>query len=92
MTPRSIAIATALALTLSGGAAFAQIDQEPTGFYADPQMADPPQVAVHVYPASEATSDVAAVAPAAGTSAKPQHLAACTAINPCAAPTPAARA
>jgi hypothetical protein len=90
MALRSVAAITALVLALSGGATLAQ-DQATNSFYADPVMADPPIVAVHPYPASEATADVAAVAPAAATQARPQRTAACTAINPCAATTPAAR-
>lgn len=90
MISHNIAIATILALALSGGAAFAQ-EQEPTGFYADPVMGDPPLVVAHAYPANIATSDVAAVAPMAGTPARPQRAPACTAANPCAVTTPAAR-
>jgi hypothetical protein len=54
-------------------------------------MGDPPIMAVHAYPASEATSDVAAVAPMAGAPARPQRVSGCTAANPCAVITPAAR-
>lgn len=91
MASRTIAMAI-LALGLCSSAAFAQaLDQEPTGFYADPVLPDPPKTVAHAYPASEATADVAAVAPAAGAPAKPQHVSACTALSPCAAVAPAAR-
>jgi hypothetical protein len=90
MASRNVAIIMAFALAFSGGAAFAQ-EQEPTGFYADPVMGDPPTVAVHVYPSGEATSDVAAVAPAVDKLVRPQRLTVCTNANPCAITTPAAR-
>jgi len=76
----------ALLLAVSGGAACAQMDQPRTGFYADPVMPDPSPIAAHVFKASQATADVAAVTPA-----RPQPTAACSARNPCAVSTPAAR-
>lgn len=95
MKTRKIAIAAALLLGVSGGAAFAQGEDE-TGFYADPVLPDPAPVAVHAFPAATATADIAAVAPAATRTASarvraPGHGSACTALNPCAAIAPAAR-
>ena len=93
MASKTTLIFSALLLGLSGGAAFAQqLEQEPTGFYADPVLPDPPRTVAHVYPATEATSDVAAVTPAAGAvAARPQHVTGCSPLNPCAVSTPAAR-
>ncbi len=103
MTPRNIAMAAGLMLALSGGAAFAQLDGgTQDSFYADPVLPDPPVKAEHVFPASVATQDVAAVTPAAG-EAKPREVktaatarnsrpaSGCTALNPCAVSAPAAR-
>lgn len=79
-------IAAAL-LALSGGCAFAQdaLSTQPTGFYADPVMPDPPPVRAPLYPPSDVTSGVASVSPAENTIQKPQHHAACTVANGCAA-------
>jgi hypothetical protein len=67
-------------------------------FYGDPVLPDPPAKAEHVFPASIATQDVAAVAPAASAPAAPARVAkakagstSCTALNPCAITTPEAR-
>jgi hypothetical protein len=91
MTPR-LAILVAAALALPGGAALAQAgDQPSTNFYGDPVLPDPPLKAAHVFPASLATEDVAAVAPAAGAPQLPQRATACTALNPCAVTARAAR-
>jgi hypothetical protein len=95
-----IAVLAALMLGLSAGAGFAPTDD--TNFYSDPVLPDPPLTVAHAYPASEATADVAAVSPAAnlatqtGTdrprNAKAQaHGTVCTALNPCAAVSPASR-
>jgi len=98
----AIAFGAALLLTLPGGAAFAQAESEDS-FYADPVLADPPQKPEHLFSAAIATQDVAAVSPAAGEvklqEAKPAKTArnnkpasgACSALNPCAVTTPAAR-
>ena len=83
---RHALIATVL-LALSGGSAFAAdpLGQGPTGFYADPVLPDPPHMRAPLYPPSEATSGVASVSPAENTIQQPQHHAACTAANGCAA-------
>ena len=95
------AIFTALLLGLSGGAAFAQLEDAPTGFYADPVLPDPPATVAHAYPASTATADVAIVTPVGSDTPqaaiarphnnRPSHDTACTTLNPCAISTPAAR-
>lgn len=83
-------VTSAVILALAGGASVAQMeDPAPNSFYADPVLPDPPLKPAHVFPASVATQDVAAVAPAAGASLRPQHMMACTALNPCAVPAPA---
>jgi hypothetical protein len=87
-----ILIAIGMALLLSGGAALAQPEDQPANsFYADPVLPDPPLKAAHVFPPATATEDVAAVTPAAGASPVPPRLSPCTALSPCAVPTPAAR-
>ncbi len=99
----AIALGATLALAAGSGAALAQLDgADQDSFYAEPQMADPPQKPVHAFAASVATEDVAAVTPAISdpepVPAKPVQTArnarpapACTAMQPCATPTPAAR-
>ena len=91
MTSRNFAIATIMALALSGGAALAQELEEPrTGFYAEPVLPDPPKTIAHVYPASEATADVASVTAVALPRTAPQEQP-CKPLNPCAVTAPAAR-
>ncbi len=90
MASRNLALAAAM-LALSGGAAFAQLDDPHTGFFANPVLPSPARIPAHIFPASLATADVAHQTPAAGTGAKSQHVAACNALNPCAIVTPAAR-
>jgi len=97
-----MAMATALVLALSGGCALAQEAPE-DNFYAEPQMADPPLKAEHVFPAAVATQVVATVSPAADVVPPlPQmasthkdrasaHAAACTRLRPCAVKTPSGR-
>jgi hypothetical protein len=81
------AILAVLILAASAGAGFAQTDDP--SFYADPILPDPPLTVAHAYDAAEATSEVAAVAPAATVLAPLRHPEACTALNPCAAVSPA---
>ena len=88
MVSGKIAILAALMLGASAGAGFAQNDDP--NFYSDPVLPDPPPTVAHPHRASEATADVAAVAPAATTITPLQHPAACTTLNPCAAVSPAA--
>ena len=83
MFNRKITLIAVLTLGVSSGAAFAQMGT-PSGFYADPVMADPPKTVAHAYRASEATAEVAVVSPAVGAPVR-QHASACTALNPCAA-------
>jgi len=99
----AMAFGATLLLMLPGGAAFAQpasVDQD--SFYADPVLSDPPLKPEHVFAAAVATEDVATVAPAVGevkpddakpvrTSKNAKPTSGCTALNPCAVPTPAAR-
>jgi hypothetical protein len=96
----SIALGAALALTFSATAFAQELDEAPSGFYADPVLPDPSPVPVHVFSPALATKDVAAVTPAldqvpqTGSSKShnvktPVHTT-CTALNPCAISTPAA--
>jgi hypothetical protein len=91
MLSRTLTILAALAL--SAGTALAQdgLDAPRTGFYADPVLPDPAPVPLHVYPASDATSAVAMVTPAAALAQTPQHPAGCNARSPCAVVSPPAR-
>jgi hypothetical protein len=87
-----ILIPIGVALLLSGGVALAQPEDQPANsFFADPVLPDPPMRPLHVIPPSVATSDVAEPTPAAGSTASVGPLSACTALSPCAIPTPAAR-
>ena len=87
LAPGKIAVLAVLMLGLSAGAGFAQTDD--ANFYADPILPDPPLTVAHPYRATVATADVAAVAPAAVTPTPPRRQTACTALNPCAAVSPA---
>jgi len=99
----AIALGAALLLMLPGGTAFAQLEgADQDAFYADPVLPDPPQKPEHVFSAAIATEDVAAVAPAASdiksveampaqTARNSKPASGCTAIHPCAVPSPAAR-
>lgn len=92
------AIAAALLLTLTGTAFAQELDEAPTGFYADPVLSDPPPVPVHAFNPAVATSEVAVVTPAADLAPAPgaarprapsrnEKVPArsnCTALNPCA--------
>lgn len=94
------AIATALMLVLPGTAAIAdELDQQPSGFYADPVLSDPPLVPAHAFNPAIATAEVATVAPAlslappAPSTARPGHeprnqktqvRVSCATLNPCA--------
>lgn len=100
MAAGRIAIAAALALGLFSGAALAQVSGSEKDFYADPVLPDPSPVPARVFAPALATSDVAAVAPAAGsmTGAANAHgrkivarATSCTALSPCAVTAPAAR-
>jgi hypothetical protein len=88
-----LAIAAGIALVIVlPGLAQAQMDEPPANsFYADSVLPDPAPKPVHAFPASIATEDVAAVAPAADAAPKPQRTTPCTALSPCALVTPAAR-
>jgi hypothetical protein len=92
MTTRfAIALIAAATLTLSTGAALAQMDGPPSNsFYGDPVLPDPPLKPVHVFPAATATQDVAAVTPPAGAAQSPARATPCSALSLCALATPAA--
>lgn len=84
-------IGAALMILVSAGACYAQDDD--ASFYKVPVWPDPILDKAHILPPAIATSDVAAVSPAAGVTAKVSakatpHQSACDALNPCALPSP----
>ena len=98
----AILFGAAVIVALTTGAALAQLENQTSdSLYSEPVLADPSPRPEHAFPPSLATSDVAAVSPAAAdpapAAAKAQiskgaaRSTACTAVNPCAVASPAAR-